>query len=235
MVSDTETIFFPGNQRVCSEAEWFRSYAFNFGEFGSENRTPFGSLVAVNEHSLKEGRSLSFKFSHHSSVLLIPIVGELHYSFGDLRNSVDVGQSSYFELHPATPLTVSNEYTSNPIQFLEVRVHSDKNIHSVKDNIYSFELDAGQITPVATSTLNQFFIGKLHGRQDAVFEKKLQHSLIFIYVVSGTCEVHHRLLLPGDGLSLTNARSINLEALTPEAIVFITELPLDSPNGAAHA
>jgi hypothetical protein len=228
MVSDTETIFFPGNQRVCSEAEWFRSYAFNFGEFGSENRTPFGPLVAVCEHSLKEGRSFSFKFSHHANALLIPIVGELHYSFRDLKNRVDVGQSSYLWLPPATPLTMSNEYTSSPIQFLEVRVHSDKNMHSAKDNIYSFELADGRITPVATSTIHQFFIGKLSGRQDAVFEKKLKHSLIFIYEVSGTCEVHNRLLLPGDGLSLTNVRSIQLEALTPEAIVFIAEVPLES-------
>ena len=139
-----------------------------------------------------------------------------------------MGQSSILSLPAGAPLTVSNAYTSHPIQFMQRCLRAEKDTLTQQDSINSFDLDEGQITPVARST--QFFIGKLRGRQDVLFEKKLQRSLLFIYEVSGTCEVHNRLLLPGDGLSLTNSRSIEFEALTPEAIVFVAEIPLDKVN-----
>ena len=63
MLSKTEAIIYLANQRGCSEATWFRSIIpFNFGEFKRESRTPLGSLIAVNEHTLKEGRTLSFAY-----------------------------------------------------------------------------------------------------------------------------------------------------------------------------
>lgn len=230
MVSDTDTIFFPGNQRDCSEADWFSSYAFNFRKFGSEDRTPFGSLVAVNEHTLKEGRGFPLTFSHQANVLLIPIIGELHYSFGNVMKSVDVGQSSYITLHPGAPLTVSNAYTSSPIQFLEVSMRSENKMLSEQDNINSFELIEDQIIPIATSTHHEFLIGRLRGRHDVTFEKKSQENGVFIFEISGTCEVQKRLLLPGDGLSINHERLIEFEALTPEAIVLVAEVPLEVTN-----
>jgi hypothetical protein len=109
--SKAQAIIYLANQRGCSETTWFRSYyTFNFGEFKRESRTPFGSLVAVNEHTLKEGRTLSFAHPESSNVLILPIAGELNYRYGlvmhqadNFEKSIDVGQASYVELPAGTP------------------------------------------------------------------------------------------------------------------------------------
>ena len=105
MLSKTEATIFLANQRGCSEATWFRSYyTFNFGDFVKKNRTPFGSLVAVNEHTLKEGATLSFIHAQIQTVLLVPIAGQLNYRSGNEQGHMDVGQASCVVLPAATPL-----------------------------------------------------------------------------------------------------------------------------------
>ncbi len=233
MLSKAEAIIYLANQRGCSEEEWFRSYyTFNFGEFRRESRTPFGSLVAFNEHTLKEGRTLSFEHTESLKVLLIPIVGELNYRSGDAECPVDVGQATYTVLPAGVPLELSNNYTSNSIRFLHVCLRADNTIH---DN-YSltctsdFEDNNGELAALNVSSDELFFIGKLNGRKDVICQRKLQHSGIFIYQISGTCEINGRLLLPGDALSLMHVETIEFEALTHEAIVFVAEIPLRDGN-----
>ena len=64
MASEAEVVIYPANQRGHIETGWFRSYyIFNSGELARVDRTPFGSLFAVDEHTLKEGRTLSFTFT----------------------------------------------------------------------------------------------------------------------------------------------------------------------------
>ena len=233
MLSKAEAIIYLANQRGSSEAEWFRSYyTFNFGEFRRESRTPFGSLVAFNEHTLKEGRTLSFVHTEYVKVLLIPIVGELNYRSGDAECTVDVGQASYIVLPAGTPLEISNNYTSNSIHFLHLCLRADQTIHDnyAPTRTSDFDDDNAELAALNVSSDELFFIGKLTGRKDVIWERKLQHSGIFIYQVSGTCEVSGRLLLPGDALSLMHVETIEFEALTHEAIVFVAEIPFRDGN-----
>ena len=72
MANEAEAVIYLANQRGHSETDWFRSYyTFNAGEFTREGRRPFGSLVAVNEHTLKEGKTLSFTFTEKVKVMLL--------------------------------------------------------------------------------------------------------------------------------------------------------------------
>jgi len=233
VLSKTEAIIYVANQRGCSEAEWFRSYyTFNFGEFRQESRTPFGSLVAFNEHTLKEGRTLSFVHTESVKVLLLPIVGELNYRSGDAECTVDVGQVSYTVLQAGTPLELSNNYTSNSIHFLHVCLRADNTIHDNYSRTCTsdFKDNSNEFAPLNVSADELFFIGKLNGRKDVVCQRKLQQSGVFIYQISGTCEVNGRILLPGDALSLMHVETIEFEALTHEAIVFVGEIPFRDGN-----
>jgi len=233
VLSTTEAVIYLTSQRGRSETEWFRSYyTFNFGEFSRESRTPFGPLLAVNEHTLKEGRTLSFVNKKPVQVLLIPIVGELKYRYSKVEDTVDAGQASYILLPPGVPLELSNTYTSNSIHFLHVCVRADQNFKDSYPETCTFDfVDNGStLTQLNVSSDGLFFIGKLSGRKSVICQPKFQHRGIFVYQISGTCEVHGRLLLPGDALSLTNVETIEFEALTHEAIVFVAELPFRDGN-----
>ena len=234
MLSKPEAIIYLANQRGCSGAEWFRSYyTFNFGEFRRESRTPFGSLLAFNEHTLKEGRIFSFVHTEAVKVLLIPVAGELNYRSGDVEGTVDVGQVSYSVLPAGVPLELSNRYASNSINFLHVCVRADNTIHDNYPRTFTsnFDNNSTELAALNVSSDELFFIGKLSGREDVVLQRKLQCSSgIFIYQISGTCEVNGRLLLPGDALSLMRVETIEFEALTHEAIVFVAEIPFPDGN-----
>jgi hypothetical protein len=96
--------------------------------------------------------------------------------------------------------------------------------------MFDFADSGSELTPLNVSSDGLFFLGKLSGRKYVTCQPKLQRSGIFVYQISGTCEVLGRLLLPGDALSLMNVETIELEALTHEAIVFVAELPFHDVN-----
>lgn len=190
-------------------------------------RTPFGSLVAVNEHTLKEGKTLPFVHVESLKVLLIPVAGELHYSTSDVDYTIDVGQASYVSLPSGTPLEFSNRYTSSSINFLQICLRAEENTDTISHLSCTFDLDDSREELVALTVASEerFLIGRLRGRQEVIVRKELPRSGIFVYEIGGTCEVQERLLLPGDALSLINVETIEFEALTQEAIVFVAEVP----------
>jgi len=192
----------------------------------------FGSLFAVNEHTLKEGRTLSFTFTEKVNVLLLPIEGELNYRSGNVENVLDVGQVSCIVPFPGVPLQLSNHYTSRLINFLQICVRADEKIQTNLNHTYSFDLDSsnGKFIPLrvpsTTPSDELFYIGRFRGRQGVVFRKRRHDMGIFVYEITGTCEVHERLLLQGDALSIKGVDVIELEALTQEAIVLVAEIPI---------
>jgi hypothetical protein len=237
MASSDEAVIYLAKQRGCNQTDWFRSYyTFNFGEFRKESRTPFGSLVAVNEHTIKQGRTLSLTSEEKVRVLLLPIEGELNYKSGNVENVVDVGQVSFITPLPGTSLEFTNRYTSQLINFLQICIRIDNEVRSDHNAVYSFDLESEncQLVPLLDSSVSSFdglfYIGKFRGRQEIVYDAKRKGSGIFVYEIAGTCEVHERLLLPGDALGIKNTASLELEALTHEAIVLIVEIPFARTN-----
>lgn len=66
------------------------------------------------------------------------------------------------------------------------------------------------------------------------FSAQLKYTLknpknsIFIFVIEGIFEVQNRLLHARDGLSLTDIDTVELEALSNDAVILLLELPLGS-------
>jgi hypothetical protein len=237
MASEAEAVIYLANKRERSETDWFRSYyTFNFGEFTREGSTPFGSLFAFNEHTLKEGKTLSFAFTEKVKVLLLPIEGELNYKSGNVESVVDVGQVAGITSSPGVPLELSNRYTSRLINFLQICIRADDKVQTNLNHTYSFDLDSsnGEFIPLRVSSFTSpdelFYIGKFRGREEVVFRTRRDDMGIFVYEITGTCEVHERLLLPGDALSIKGIDVVELEALTQEAIVLVAEIPLPTTN-----
>jgi quercetin 2,3-dioxygenase len=237
MASEAEAVIYLANKRGRAETDWFRSfYTFNFGEFSRDGSTPFGSLFVVNEHTLKEGRTLSFTFTEKVNVLLLPIEGELKYKSGNVENAVDVGQVACIVSSPGVPLQLSNHYTSRLINFLQICIRADDKVQANLNDTYSFDLESGngEFIPLRLSSITlsdeRFYIGKFRGRHKVVFRTRRDNMGIFVYEITGTCEVHERLLLPGDALSIKRIDVIELEALTQEAIVLVAEIPLPTTN-----
>ena len=100
------------------------------------------------------------------------------------------------------------------------------------NQLFSFNLDedknqlikiAGSINDVSKYPIVS--IGKITGRQEAVYKLQNKQNNLFVFVIEGVFEVHGRLLHARDALGLWDIfEDIELEALSNDAIVLIIEL-----------
>ena len=77
---------------------------------------------------------------------------------------------------------------------------------------------AGPRTPLRVS------LGRFAGRAEAAYHPRAGAGCCFGFVLAGAFEVASRLLHPHDGLALWQASCLDLEALSPDAVLLLLEV-----------
>lgn len=225
----TEATIFLADQRGCTQSDWFRSYhGFNFGPYQAENREPFGSLRVFNDDTLAGEKSLKMQVDENTEVILLPLVGAIEYSnsLGE-TGFLEAGQVQVFSAAQGMEYEITNPYSDELVNFLQIWISGQKEqfIPKTTQNAFNFQ-DKNQLIPLF-STQAQVFIGKFGGREEGVYT--VQHpekNGVFVFVIEGAFEVQNRLLHPRDGLLLRHVESVEFEALSNDAILFLLEIPM---------
>lgn len=232
MLSQTEAIIYLADQRGCSQKEWYRSYhTFNFGDYQHASRKPVGNLQALNDDTLKGGRTLTLPIKEDATVLLLPVVGALHYKNSmNIQGTVDAGNAHLLFLPKESSLEISNPYADELINFLQLWFTPDPQRNPSKVNEFEFDLSATknrliplQSTEKCNSQHARTFIGKFDGRKEGTHQLRNPGKGIFIFIIEGAFEVQNRLLQPRDGLAIWDTEEIEFEALSNEAIILLFE------------
>lgn len=234
MVKQTEAVIFLHDRRDCLQEDWFRSYETcnAHAQFGDRNKN-FKNLEAINDHTLKGGCTLKRRVTRDTQILLIPVIGELHYKNSRTEGTLEVGQSSLFAVDSDEAFEISNLYQNELINFLEVRIHVGSPVRN-KTLLSSFDLDRNKGSLVALVTSDEVgtnselpaMIGKFKGRQEGVYRNKHPKNEVFVFVIEGIFEVQHRLLHARDCLALFHIDEIEFEALSEEAIILFLKFDL---------
>ncbi len=92
---------------------------------------------------------------------------------------------------------------------------------------FDFEKNQNQLIEIISSSKLPFKLsaGIFTGREEAVYELKHLHSKFYCFVIDGAFEIEGRLLHARDGLALWNTKTVELEALSNNAIVLVIEIP----------
>lgn len=227
-MTQTEATIFLADQRGCSQTDWFRSlHCFNFGAYHNEHRQPFGRLRVFNDDTLAGGKSLKMQVSENTEVILLPLVGAIEYKPASGETGLlEAGEVHIFSAAKGTEYEITNPYSEELINFLQIWVQNNEPSFEDKSITGSFDFEQkNQLLPLF-STQVYGMIGKFGGREEGIY--KVQHPKaygVFVFVIQGAFEVQNRLLHPRDGLSLAHITEIDFEALSNDAILLVLEIP----------
>lgn len=214
---------FLADQRGCSETTWFRSFhGFNFGNYQAESREPFGVMTVLNDETLAGQNHISMTVEENTTVVLLPIVGDLVFknSLGE-DGFIEAGQVQVLRMPAQTTFQLSNPYTDDLINFLQI--HFSQLSESTQQSTFDISIKNSLHQLFLSPSLG--FIGKYDGRTGDIYTLRNPRNGLFIFVIEGVFEAQNRLLHARDGLSLQNIETIDFEALSNEAILLLLEIP----------
>lgn len=187
-------IIYLAEKRRCIQDDKYRSY-----------RTlehPFHNLSAFNDETLAPSASIQ----HHSTSLIIPLVGDVV-----TNQRISPGQAQIIN----SP-TISNPHNEELVNYLHLAFNK-----VTEELIFDFTLVANRLQQLTTT--NHFYLGKFGGRRDDVYKLSGGSAGVFVFVIEGAFEVQNRLLHPRDGLALWDLTEVEFEALSNEAMLLLIE------------
>ena len=228
MLDQSQGKIFLAAERGHTETDWFRSYnTFNFGNYQSEHKTPFGPLYVFNDDTLAGGRKINLMVEEDTTIILLPTVGAVVFvdSLGN-ENVAEAGQALIYAAQKDTSILLGNPYDDELINFLQIWIRKSPGI-AVNPTLTNFDLvhNHNMLVEISEeSSPQKMFIGKFTGREEAVYKLRDGNNGLFVFVLEGAFEVQYRLLETRDGLALWNVAEVEIEALSNDAIILLLEV-----------
>lgn len=234
MIQQTQGKIFLAEQRGFLETATCQSrLTFNFEHFRNEHKHAFGNLYLLNDHTLAANGSVTLLVKETSFMLLVPVAGAIDCKQGAGAQSLAAaGQVLMLSATENEIIEVSNPFTDHWVNFLQIGIETNSTaqipavwLHTYNDvNAHVNSLvNIIDLHPGADNLPFSVSLGKFSGRGEMVYRAK-NNSAVFLFVVNGAFEADGRLLHAGDGLGLWDADTIEMEALSNDAIIFMITL-----------
>jgi redox-sensitive bicupin YhaK (pirin superfamily) len=124
---------------------------------------------------------------------------------------------------------ISNPYGEELVNYLQLWFRYP--LPKTASQTFSFSLDEEKNTlmPLFPAFTEKPFylnaaVGKFDGRKEAIHAVSGQGHAVMVFVVQGAFEVENRLLETRDALAIWNTTTVEMEALSNEAIVLLLEM-----------
>lgn len=184
---------------------------FNEGNYFHESRKPVGILTQFSEHYLSGTKQLDV-FSETETLLILPVEGELCLHSKQISRSVC--PQELFVTTPGEQLRISNDFPDEISRFYVFQLQNP----GLKTGFQTYTLNQrNTLISCSESATCSLSIGVFDGRKDAVFNTA--HTHIFTTVINGAFEVQNRLMETNDSLLAMHNPSLELEALSENAVI----------------
>lgn len=187
--------------------------------------------IMLTDHVLPVDGRMELQLIEAGHVIILPVTGDLYYE--DQQGEaveINVGELKVSSTPVPATLVLTNPYLSEAVNFLEIRIQDATISQALSFDPLIFDFDAHRnllmeiISPSAFNDLPfHFSIGRFAGRAETIYEMKNEQTLFFAFVIAGAFEIEGRLLHPRDGLTLSNAKHVEIEALSNHAILLVIE------------
>ena len=219
-------------KRGHTETETFRSYN-TFGETKPGKMPSLGSLQRLNDETLAAGRTITVTADVDTLVVLLPLVGGVAVTGANESKTVaEAGQVQLHYKRAGESTMITNPYEEELVNYLQLCFQC-RHIQPKQALTLAFDIDGEQNNLVELFTVMQnerlvakAYIGKLDGRMEATHHLLSETNGVMAFVVQGAFEVENRLLESRDGLAPWNTATVELEALSNDAIILLLEVPL---------
>lgn len=203
---------------------------FNFEEYQDLSRNAFGSLKIFNEVVLAPKQRISRLINSKTNVVILPLFGGIEYK-DNLGNEdfVRVDQIRVLAADDELTIEIFNPYENENISYLEIEFHMGRQYFRNYFQQYKFDFELrNKLHSLFEVERALGFIGVYDGRKNGSFTLRNPKNGVFVFVLNGAFEVEDRLLETKDGLTLKETNRIEWEALSENAILLVTEVPLKS-------
>lgn len=221
---------FLAEQRGLLETTAFRRYCtFQFGAYLDEHKAPFGSLLAVNEETLAAGQVVALPAPAAACVLVLPLLGAvLAGTQAASAARVEVEEIWVGTVPAGGTLHLLNPYETDLVSCLHVWVKAGP----VPAGSQTLAFEAAQPTnqllellPDSSGALPcRASLGRFAGRAEAEYHLHQPGAGFFAFVLAGAFEIAGRLLHAKDGLALWNTSTVEVEALSNDALLLVLEV-----------
>ncbi|GAB3255183.1 hypothetical protein GCM10027347_16060 [Larkinella harenae] len=231
MSTPTQARIYLAEHRGCTQLSDYRSFhTLNVGSYQQEGREPFGALTVFDDDTLLAGKSHHLVVDAPTELVLLPVVGGLEL-VDSLGESVFLGAGEVFRFtaFPGQEYRVINPYQNEMVNFLHIGLTIGQMGAVCPENfpMSCFDIEIrNRLIPLFSSIYQNVtgYIGKYGGRQAGSYTLSNPQNSIFVFVIEGAFEVQNRLLHPRDSLALSNADTVEFEALSTDAILLVIEL-----------
>lgn len=230
MIVQTQAKIFLADEHGLVETTSFRNRSlFNYDSQYNLHREQFEGFYLLNDYTLVAGARLQINFSEDSFVLLLPVVGAVQYGNGKQKEQlVMAGQSMMLEKKAGDGIELVNVFEEELANVLVLAFKAgDDQLPS--GFIYDYDVNEkpGDVVRAVSKRYElpaTLSVGKFSGRDETIYNTEQLLANVFVFVLEGAFEVEGRLLHPRDGLALWQTSSVEMEALSNDALIMVVEM-----------
>ncbi|MFD2285698.1 hypothetical protein GJU39_08695 [Pedobacter petrophilus] len=217
------------DQRGLTETSIIRRYStFNFDQYYSEHKEPFGDLFICNDEYVAAGKMAFFLSKEDSYQIFMPVTGGIDVVQGNKEFTIEAGQIQVLNLGKGEVLEISNPYPTDTVNYIQLGIKTDLFLLKASEMLFHFDFEKNQhqLIDIISHPKLPFRLtaGLFAGREEVIYQLKNSRHKFYTFVIDGAFEVEGRLLHARDGLALWELGQIELEALSNNAIIITLEL-----------
>ncbi|TCD19856.1 hypothetical protein EZ456_20325 [Pedobacter psychrodurus] len=220
---------FLADQRGLNETSVLMRYStFNFENYYSEHRAPFGQLFLCNDESIIGGKVTFFLCKEDSLQIFMPITGGIDIVANGKEFALETGQIQVLNMGKGEVLEISNPYQNDMINYMQFGIKTDMFLMRASEMLFNFDFEKNQnqLLEIISNPKLPFKLsaGIFAGRKEAIYKMQNSNHQFFTFIIDGAFEIEGRLMHARDSLALWDIEQVELEALSNNAIVVILEL-----------
>jgi quercetin 2,3-dioxygenase len=235
MIQQAKAKIFLAEERGLNENSSFRSlHTLNYGKYFNAYKTPFNDIYVINDDTLDGGQSLSMLVQEYSFIILLPVVGAIAYkdSLGN-ETMIAAGQVQINNISKGVTIQITNPFKENQVNFLQVWIKAVPVTAPAISFLDAYDVNNNmdKLVNISPQHINEpalpftAAVGKFNGRGETTYQVQDNKSALFVFVLEGAFEVEGRLLHARDGLALWETTTVEMEALSNDAILLLIETP----------
>ena len=224
------------NDRGKSKIEWLESYhTFSFADYYDPDFMGYSVLRVINQDTVQPG--FGFDRHPHNNMEIISYVIS-----GELEHKDNMGTGSVIKPHEIQRMSAGsgvehsefNHSKKNPLHFLQIWIKPDtlnikpsyeqKAIPDLKNQLILIGSDKPSESAIKIHQDVKLYVAYM----DA--DKTIQHPIlakrsVWIQIITGKLEINKQAAQSGDGILVTDEKSIQLHALENNTEFLLFDLP----------
>lgn len=179
------------------------------------------SIIRISDETLAPKKSRLFTLDEDMTVILIPLVGKITFEAGGTNCSMDIDPEEMMvrPLKKGDYFSIKNPNNSELVNYLQIWLK----YYTAGSKISFAQYKNNSLNPIFESPCFKLHFAVMDGRTEAELAPESNRSTIINFVINGVFEVQNRLLESRDCLAIKNIETLEMEALSENAIILVLE------------